>query len=433
MGKLWVIIKREYAQVVKKKSFVIGILLTPVFMVVVTVLPAMLATKKSSSTEMLAVVDLDGQGIGQRFAERLDRYKLDDDRQAYEVTDIYEKQADDSAGIAALRRELDSLISTKNLKYYLIINNDIENNDSCSVVAKSFNFRTNNRFDYSISQILAGMRLEKSNINISTDSVLKLTHRTEFSQIAPGGKSRDFLTIYLAGIVFVMIIFMTVISFGQVLMRSVIEEKNSRIVEVILSSVSPFQMMAGKIVGLGLASMTQVAAWVAMGLVVYSMRGSLNISADISGVLFNPVFMLFFVIYLVLGYILFSIFFALIGSIVNSDKEAQSFVAPVTISLLLPVILAMYIVQEPDSLFSTIMSLIPIFTPTTMIMRMNIIGVESFSLANPMVLQGVIGIIITLSSIIFMTWATAKIFRIGVLMYGKRPTLPEIIKWIRYK
>jgi ABC-2 type transport system permease protein len=192
-------------------------------------------------------------------------------------------------------------------------------------------------------------------------------------------------------------------------------------------------MMAGKIVGLGLASLTQVAAWVAIGLVVYSMRGSLDISADISDVLFNPVFMLFFVVYLVLGYILFSIFFALIGSIVNSDKEAQSFVAPVSISLLLPVILAMYIVQEPDSLFSTIMSLIPIFTPTTMIMRMNIIGVESFSLANPMVLQGVIGVIITLLSIIFMTWATAKIFRIGVLMYGKRPTLPEIIKWIRYK
>ncbi len=433
MSKLWILIKREYAQVVKKKSFVIGILLTPVFMVAITVLPALLASKESDYTEKIAIIDLDGQGLGQKMSEKISVYTLDDDRPAYEVTNIIEASNYDSARVSQLRLELDSLVQVKELKSYLILSKGILDNDSCFMVAKSFVFRTNNRFDNALTRILSGMRLEKSNINISTDSVLQLTHQTVFEHLAPGGKTRDFMTMYLAGIVFVMIIFGTIISFGQILMRSVIEEKNSRIVEVIASSVSPFQMMAGKIIGLGLASMTQVAAWMAMGTIVYGMRGSLNIPADISGILFNPVFMAFFVVFLVLGYILYSTFFALIGSIVNTDKETQSFIFPITMSLMLPILMAMYIIQEPDSPLVTGLSLFPLFTPTMMVLRMNIIGVDTFTFSNPIIMQATIGAILTFISIIIVTWITARIFRIGILMYGKRPTLPEIFKWIRYK
>jgi len=100
---------------------------------------------------------------------------------------------------------------------------------------------------------------------------------------------------------------------------------------------------------------------------------------------------------------------------------------------MLPVIMAMYIVQEPDSLVVTIMSLIPILTPTMMVLRMNVIGVDAFNLADPMIIQALAGIVITILTIVLMIWLTGKIFRIGILMYGKRPTLPEIIKWIRHK
>jgi ABC-2 type transport system permease protein len=141
----------------------------------------------------------------------------------------------------------------------------------------------------------------------------------------------------------------------------------------------------------------------------------------------------FFIVYLMLGYVLYSTLFALIGSIVNSDKEAQSFIFPITMTVMLPVIMAVHIVQEPDSTVNTILSLIPFFTPTMMVARLNFGGVETLSLSNPLVFQAIIGVILTTLTVVLTIWITAKIFRVGVLMYGKRPTLPEIIKWAKHK
>ena len=250
---------------------------------------------------------------------------------------------------------------------------------------------------------------------------------------APGGKERDFLAMYLGGIIFVMIIFMTIIGYGQILMRSIIEEKNSRIIEVMVSSVSPFQLMAGKVIGLGLASLTQIGVWFIFGIAIYNFRGNLEISPQITETIFNPVFLTYFVLYLLIGYIMYSTIFALIGSIVNTDKEAQNFIFPITMTLILPVMIAMYIIQEPDSTIAVTLSLIPLFTPTMMILRLNYIGADSFSLANPMILEATVGILLTAATTLLIIWITAKIFRIGILMYGKRPTLPEIIKWMRYR
>ena len=299
-------------------------------------------------------------------------------------------------------------------------------------MAKSFGFRTINRFEYRMRNILAEHRLEKMDINVGIDSVLAATRSVDFRQQAPGGKERDFMTMYLGGIIFVMIIFMTALGYGQTLMRSVIEEKNSRIMEVLVSSISPFQLMAGKVVGLGMASLTQVAIWFAIGLGLWFFRGSLNVSADIAGIIFNPVFLVYFILFLILGYLLYSTLFALIGSIVNSDKEAQNFIFPITMSLILPVMIAMYIVQDPDSTIAVVLSLIPIFTPTMMILRLNFAAVDTFSFANPMIVQATIGVVLTLLATIGIIWVTGKIFRVGILMYGKRPTLPEIIKWVKH-
>jgi len=433
MNKLWVVIKREYAQVVKKKSFVVGIFLTPLFMVAITVLPAMLASKESASTEEMMIVDMDGRGIGEKFKEELKQYSLDDGRPAYAVTEIIEINPGDTTEFIERRKLLDSLILAKDIKSYMVINSNVTENDSVVLVAKSFGFRTNSRFEKRMSDILSGLRLENSDVNLEVDSVLKLTRSIDIAQQSPGGKERDFLAMYLGGIVFVMIIFMTIIGYGQILMRSIIEEKNSRIIEVMVSSVSPFQLMAGKVVGLGLASLTQVGVWFVFGFAIYNFRGSLEISSHITETIFNPVFLTYFILYLLLGYIMYSTIFALIGSIVNTDKEAQNFIFPITMALILPVMIAMYIIQEPDSVIAITLSLIPIFTPTMMILRLNYIGVDSFSLANPMIIEATIGIFLTAATTLLIIWLTAKIFRIGILMYGKRPTLPEIIKWMRYR
>ncbi len=432
MKKLWILISREYAQVVKKKSFLIGIILTPLLMIGLTVLPALLATKKPAKTEHIAIIDLDNQRVGEKFAEAIKIYKLPSGNPSYEVSEIMKINPADSQELAAARQKLDSLIMNQDLKSYLIIGKNAALTDSVTLVSKSFSITTGSRFEKRLSDILSGQRLEKSNINLQIDSVLYLARRIDLRQEAPGGKERDFMTMYMGGIIFVMIIFMTVIGYGQILMRSVIEEKNSRVIEVMVSSVSSFQLMAGKIIGLGLASLTQVAVWIIIGLGIYSYRGALNVSADISSVIFNPVLIVFFVLFLIIGYILYSTLFALIGSLCNTDKEAQNYIFPITMSLILPMILAMYIIQEPDSAVSTTLSLIPFFTPTMMILRLNVISPESFSLGNPIIVQAIIGVILTTVTTVLVIWLAARIFRIGILMYGKRPTLPEIIKWVRY-
>jgi len=433
MRKMWIVIKREYAQVVKKKSFLVGIILTPIFLVAITILPALLADKKSSKTEYISIVDLDNQGIGESFKASLERYTLEDGKTpSYIVSDIFTPDPSDSAAIEALRTDLDSLVVAGRLKSYLVISNNVLENDSVIQVAKSFSFNMGSRFERRLSDILATLRLEKLNIGVSVDSILNVTRRIDLRQQAPGGKERDFLTMYMGGIVFVMIIFMTAIGYGQILMRSVIEEKNSRIMEVLVSSISPFQLMAGKVIGLGMASLTQVAIWFVIGAGIYSFRGSLAIGTDISAIIFNPIFIIYFLLFLVLGYLMYSTLFALIGSLVNSDKEAQNFIFPITMALIMPVIIAMYIIQEPDSTLAVVLSLIPFFTPTMMILRINFIGVDVFNFSNPIIFEATIGVILTALTTLAVIWITAKIFRIGILMYGKRPTLPELIKWIKY-
>jgi len=277
------------------------------------------------------------------------------------------------------------------------------------------------------------MRLEDSNINLPVDSIMTMTRRIDMMQASPGGKTREFLTIYLGAFVFIMIIFTSVLGFGQILMRSVLEEKNSRVMEVLVSSVSPFQLMMGKVTGLGAASLTQIGVWVAIGLVLFSNRAALQIPAEVADIVFNPLLIFYFVLFLIIAYFMYATVFAFIGSICNSDKEAQNFIFPIVMALMLPVFLMMYIIQEPESTVSVILSLIPVLTPTMMIARLNIINPDSFSLADPIILEATIGVVVSALFTIFFIWITGRVFRIGILMYGKRPTLPEIIKWVRYK
>jgi len=437
MKKFLTIFKVEYAQVVKKKSFVIGIILTPLFMLLITLLPAFLAKRDISTPVKYAVIDLDERGIGGQLTKALERYKLDSDtaRQAYDLVELYEFEDSERERLDSLRTELDSLVRSKELGQYVVIYPGVEQNDSVLMISKSLNIRTTSRYDNRISDILSGMRLEESNINLPVDSVLQMTRRIDMQRQAPGGKSRDFLTIYFGALIFVMIIFISVISFGQVLMRSVIEEKSSRVMEVLVSSVSPFQLMMGKILGLGAANLTQVGIWVLIGLGLFVFQGALNIDVPetVGEIIFNPVLVIFFILFLLLAYIMYSAMFALIGAVVSTDKEAQNFIFPITMSLMLPVFTLMYIVQEPDSAISTIVSLIPIFTPTMMVARLNIALPDAFTFTNPIILEATIGLLLSAAFTLGLIWITARIFRMGILMYGKRATVPEIMNWIRHK
>ena len=208
MSKIWVVIKCEYAQVVKKKSFIISIFLIPALMAAFGILPAMLATKSASSTQFLAVVDQSGAGVGEEFKSALERYKLDDgETPYYEINDIILIAPGDSDAFVSTVDSLTKALNDDEIKYFLIFKPGIEEADSnMALVTNSESFRTISRFEKVVSHIAATMRLKKSDINLGVDSVLALTRRVDLPRRDAQGESVNFETKYLASMIFVSLI-----------------------------------------------------------------------------------------------------------------------------------------------------------------------------------------------------------------------------------
>jgi ABC-2 type transport system permease protein len=438
MSKFFVIVKREYAQIVKKKSFLVGVLLTPVLMIALMLLPAMLATKEMTRPERLAIIDRGEHEVGRKFAEALEKYKIQDTEQpAYIIRENLQIGPSDKERFQHVLDSLTGEVTEQRLRYMLVINPGAHLCDTnIYLVTNSQNFRTLSRFEYQLSQVLSTLRLSETDINLPVDSVLALTGRIDLKLKDTKGESIPFMVKYFGAIIFVMILYFMVVMNGQTLMRSVIDEKNSRIMEVLISSVTPFQLMAGKVMGMGAAAFTQVAIWFAVGLGIFFYTGSTSLELDpsISRIAFDPAIVTFFLLFFITGYIMYSTLFALIGSIVNSDKEAHGFVLPVSLSLILPLVVGMAVVQDPHATWVMAMAYFPLFTPTMMLMRVVFVAPTAveYSLFSGIVGEAALGFIVVVLATIVIVWFAARIFRIGILMYGKRPTLPEIARWVRY-
>jgi ABC-2 type transport system permease protein len=223
---------------------------------------------------------------------------------------------------------------------------------------------------------------------------------------------------------------MTVLFYGQIILRGVIEEKSSRVVEIMLSSLRPFQLMAGKVLGIALVGFTQYAIWALFGLGASRYGKSVMVGfiseAQNFDFKFNipPYIFIFFVVFFILGYFLYGTVYAAIGSMVNSEKEAQNLVMPVTMLLVVPLLLMVFIMKNPESTVSVALSMIPFFAPVLMLLRVCILLPPIEQLAG--------SILILFLTILLMIWLSSKIYRVGILMYGKRPSFKEIVKWMRY-
>lgn len=438
MRKLKAIFNSEYAQVVKKRSFIVGIILTPLLMLTFTLVPALLAKTKVTETEKLAIIELGSQNIGTSFSESLSKYILDDSSGAfYQVMGHHVIDQGDSVRYQFLRDSLDKEIDEKNILYYLVVLPDAHLIDTnVFLVTNSDKMKSISRFERELTDIVSARRLALSDINMPVDSVLSLTRQTELTLQDTKGQSIPFFVKYMAAIFFVITMFTMIITYGQMVMRSVIEEKNSRIMEVLISSVSPFELMMGKLLGLGAAAFTQVIVWIALGIALFTFSGAMaiNIDPSIGRLIFNPVIAFFFASFFVLGYLLYSSLFALIGSIVNTEKEAQNFIFPITMSLILPMMVAVAVIQEPHSPLALTLTYIPFFTPTMMMMRVVFLAptATEYSLTSGVVGEGLLGLLLVLVTALVVIWLTSKIFRVGILMYGKRPTVPELVRWLKY-
>lgn len=451
MNKISVIIKREYFTRVRKKSFIIMTILAPIIMAAIIILPTVLMMSDGGDHKKIAVVE-----------EKSDLFKgVLKDRDDIEFVYVEDKSLE----------EIKSSLNTSEYYGILYISPELINTpNAIELISKQQ--PPMGMLEYiegSLEKEIERQKLLAYNID-SLDDIMKAVETNVSLQtitIGSGGEEKKTSTgISMAltyGLGFLM--YMLIFIFGSQVMRGVIEEKTSRVVEVIISSVKPYQLMMGKIIGIALVGLTQFLIWIIlMTATVIVLKNNLlpdteittitqtvsqNLMDDQTGAegttqaaALSPeafkyaaimesamnqpwvLILICFVFYFVTGYLLYSSIFAAIGSAVDSETETQQFMLPVTIPIILALMVAMGTMSNPESSLSFWFSIIPLTSPIVMMARIPF-GVPYWQLGLSMVLM--------LVTFIGFVWMGAKVYRVGILMYGKKASWKEMWKWIMYK
>jgi|HubBroStandDraft_2_1064218.scaffolds.fasta_scaffold09418_4 ABC-2 type transport system permease protein len=435
MRNLWLIIKREYLERVRTRSFLILTLLLPGIMTVVMILPAKLATMGEKAQHVVVVTSTPqfGEMIRQRFLSAMSATDNDDDdddaansqsnaskpkpQQEY-VIDV------DANPTEAERTVLRDKVSSQAIDGYLWLSDDAIASGKVSWTSRSMaGFGERERLSATLNRIIQFERLSKNGLTSDqADGLLKPIKieavRVEHGHESKGSGGSKFLEV----VVMVMLLYMAVLLYGISVMRSVLEEKTSRILEVLLSSASSTQLMAGKLLGVGAVGLTQILVWVVLAgvfaLPAMAMQPSFRELQIPLGVLFA------FALFFLLGYLLYSTIYATIGAITTTEQEGQQLQFLVVIPLVLSVFMLGPVVRNPDAPAMVWMSMVPFFAPVLMYARIVV--------QTPPLWQIALSLLLLIATIAGIMILCARIYRIGILIYGKRPNLPEILKWLKY-
>jgi len=445
MSKISLIIQREYLTRVKKKSFIIMTIIGPVLFAAMMVLPGWFASMEDTGEKSIAVVDLTGKYTNQiKDTEYLNFSWL---REAA-VDDVGRTYKEDGYN-AYIVIEEDLLINPDAIKIYsdkqvtIDVKEHISRNLEKHLEKQKLNSYQIDGLDAIIKNI------HDVRVNVKTIKVSKDGEETESSDIV----------VMIAAIFFAMLIYMFVLVYGMQVMRGVMEEKVSRIVEVIISSVKPFQLMMGKIIGIALVALTQFMLWVVLTLMIATAINAVfsgqtdvmntgnqmemlqsadaqQVSGEMSEIgksvsnIFDKILtldlvanLLSFVFYFLGGYLLYASLFAALGAALDNEADSQQFVMPVMMPLILSIYVAMAAFRSPDGDLAFWFSMIPLTSPVVMMARIPF---------DPPVWQLALSMFILVATFIFSTWFAGRIYRTGILMYGKKVSYKELWKWFRY-
>jgi ABC-2 type transport system permease protein len=439
MRKILSVIKREYIQIVRTKGFIIGTILGPVLMAGMFVVPMMVASMTVAKQETIGVVDLSREiflDLDKKLGE--EEYMLRGGFRRY-VLKKFELSAGGS--VIELKKSLNAKVLNKELSAYILIPEHVlgdeavvaavqeagsGDNDIEYVSQHTTDFEKLGSLNSALNSVIIEKRLKREGLDPEKISQFIQRVRLKPIKVTKKGEEEDTMGTFWVSYFLALIIFMSIFIYGSVIMRGVIEEKSSRVIEVILSSMRPFQLMLGKILGIGAVGLTQFSIWAIFGLAVTSYSMSfIPAGVEISLVSIPTYVFIYFVIFFILGYFLYATFYAAVGSMVNSEKEAQQLMMPISMLFILPMFLLIFVIRSPESGLSVFLSLFPLFTPSIMMLRIAV-------LLPPFIQIGA-SIVLLILSVLLMTWLAAKIYRVGVLMYGKPPKFAEIVRWIRYK
>ena len=446
MSKISLIIQREYLTRVRKKSFVIMSFVGPILFAAMFVLPAWFASMEDQAEKSIAVVDHTGKYTN-----------------AIENTEYLKF----SWLATSTQADIESNYQEKGFDAYLIISGDLQTQSDAVAIYSDTQITIDVRQHISrqLERFIEQERLDSYNID-GLEEIIKNIHDVDVNVSLiklgdDGSQKESFAEVtMIAAIVFAMLVYFFVIMYGTQVMRGVIEEKTSRIVEVIVSSVRPFQLMMGKIIGIALVALTQFMLWVVFTTVIISginmvffadeemptrMDGQIEMMQSTSGDMdqdqtaeFAETFrkildktkgldligsLVAFVFYFLGGYLLYAGLFAAVGAALDNDTDSQQFVMPVMMPLILSIYVAMAAMRNPDGDLAFWFSMIPFTSPIVMMARIPF---------QPPVWEIALSMTILAGSFVFTTWFAGRIYRTGILMYGKKVSYKELWKWFLY-
>jgi len=415
MNKVLLIIQREYLSRVRKKAFLITVFLVPALLLGMYAVMYLLYKNSSEMNTTRVVKVLDDSGV---FAGKLK------DKKNLKFENLNQTLSAAKKGLQKNEDEIILLIP-KNFEEPKAV--QVLSNKKPSVVTADEIERQMNKIATNNSLVAAGIDTARLN---SIHSNISITAREVTEE---GDRDSNIGALYGIGVAGAIMIYLSLFIYGAQVMRGVIEEKTNRIIEVIVSSVKPFQLMLGKIIGVALVSLTQFILWIILSLAV-SYIASKNFNAPqspllglIEGLKGVPIGSIvgYFLFYFLTGFLLYSALFAAVGSAVDSETETQQFMFPITMPLLFTYIISVsFLAQNPDSTLGFWLSVIPFTAPVAMMVRVPF-GVPDWQLYLSMGLM-IVGFI-------FTTWVASRIYRVGILMYGKKASYSELAKWFFYK
>lgn len=414
------ILKREYFTRVKTKGFWISTAILPLFIGAIMILPTLIAAMSKTSPEPVIIIDR----AGDFFPVLETVFKSVKDQSQLPPLELYKG----TEPIAQIRKALNDRAEKGEIQGYITVDQPTLTSGEITYYARNPSsalsggetFRPRFReavTRYRLTKLgLAGTDVDMATKRIELD-VLKATNDPE--------KEESGLSAFIVSFLMVMFIYFSLIFYGIYVLKGVLEEKSNRIVEVIVSSVKPFHLMLGKIVGIGAVGLTQIGIWVVFIILFTAPQvlGLMSVKEDMIPSI-SPMLIIFFPIYFVLGFLLYATIYAGIGSMFNSDEDAQQMVSAANMMLIVPIMLVGAVMKNPSGTMATVTSLFPFFSPIIMYLRI--------AVQTPPAWQIALSIVLMIGTIILMTWIVSKIYRVGILMYGKKPTLPELLRWLRY-
>ncbi len=437
MNKIGLIIKREYMTRVRKRSFLILTFLGPILMAAIYIIPIMLALNASNENMRIAVVD-ESHWFEDRFTGTKEHTFVNMPNQPIDSIKELVKSGIFDMAVYVPPTQLNI---PSNAVVYSIRQVPMEVESYISNVMK---------------KEIEDQKLMAKGVDPEIVSAVKTDVNLQIMRMDDKGNEKETFTKvqFALGIGLSMLVYMFIIFFGGQVMQGVSEEKTNRIIEVIISSVKPFQLMMGKIIGVSLVALTQFVLWILLTGALYlgfsafmglsspeilssgtvmsqqinsndimnneAVQNIIQIAHSIDFGTIIGCFLIFFI----LGYLLYATLYAAIGSLVDNNTDSQQFTLPVTVPLIVAIISSFYIVNNPDSSLSVWLSMIPFTSPISMMVRIPF-GVPIW--------QIVLSVVILAGTFVAMTWFAAKIYRTGILMYGKKLSYKEIFKWLKYK